>query len=136
MSEVVRLVTATQDGVLIGHRVPICDRDRKWSDAVRQQFHDAGIRVVLTPVCAPNANAYAERFVRSVKEECLDRIIPLGERHFRRAIAAFVEHYHLKRNQQGLDNRLIAGAPTTDAIARVYRRSRLGGMLNYYERAA
>jgi putative transposase len=101
-------VTAA-DGVLIRHRVVICDRDRKWSRAVRQQFGDAGIRVVLTPERAPNANAYAERFVRSIKEEGLDRVIPLGERHFRRAITAFVEHYHLERNHQGLDNRLITG---------------------------
>jgi putative transposase len=56
---------------------------------VRQRLGDAGIRVVLTPERAPNANAYAERFVRSIKEECLDRVIPLGERHFRRAITEF-----------------------------------------------
>jgi transposase InsO family protein len=97
MGQIVRLVTAAEDGVLIGHRVLICDRDRKWSQAVRQQFGDASLRVVQTPVRAPNANAYAERFVRSIKEECLDRMIPLGERHFRCAITEFVEHYHLER---------------------------------------
>jgi hypothetical protein len=90
----VRLVTAADDGVLVGHSALICDRDRKWSRAVRQQLGDAGIRVVLTPVRAPNANAYAERFVRSIKEKCLDRMIPVGEGHFRRAVAEFVTHYH------------------------------------------
>ena len=90
----------------------------------------------MTPAPAPNANAHAERFVRSIKEECLGRIIPLGERHFRRAIAEFVEHYHRERNHQGLDNRLIAGRPATGVASRVRRRSRLGGLLNYYERAA
>ena len=119
--------------MLIGHRVLICDRDRKWSRAVRQRFGAAGIRVVLTPERAPNANAHAERFVRSIKEESLDRMIPLGERHFRRAITEFVEHYHLERNHQGLDNRLITGTPVADAAGRVRRRSRLGGLLNYYE---
>jgi putative transposase len=103
---------------------------------VRQQFGDAGIRVILTPERAPNANAYAERFVRSIKEECLERIIPLGERHFRRAIAEFVEHYHGERNHQGLGNTLIAGTPATDAAGRVHRHQRLNGLLNYYERAA
>jgi transposase InsO family protein len=103
---------------------------------VRQRFGDAGIRVVLTPERAPNANAHAERFVRSIKEECLDRMIPLGERHFRGAITEFVEHYHLEGNHQGLDNRLIAGTPATDVTGRVHRRSRLGGLLNYDERAA
>ncbi len=78
MGQIVRLVTAAEDGALIEHRVLICDRDRKWSRAVRQRFGEAGIRVVLTPERAPNANAYAERFVRSIKEECLDRMIPLG----------------------------------------------------------
>ena len=136
MSQVVRLVTAADDGVLSGHRRLICDRDRKWSRAVRRQLGDAGVRVVVTPERAPNANAYAERFVRSIKEACLDRMIPLGERHFRRAITAFVEHYHLERNHQGLDNRLIAGTSATDAARRVCRRSRLGGLLKYYERAA
>ena len=81
---------------------------------MRRRLQDAGIRVVLIPERAPNANAYAERFVRSIKEECLDRLIPLGERHFRRAVAEYVEHYHRERNHQGLDNRLIAGSPVID----------------------
>ena len=81
---------------------------------MRRQLGDAGIRVVLTPERAPNANAYAERFVRSIKEECLDRMIPIGERHFRRAVTEFVEHYHRERNHQGLDNRLIAGTPVIE----------------------
>jgi len=71
---------------------------------VRAQLQDAGIRVVQTPYRAPNANAYAERFVRSIKEECLNRLIPLGERH-RQAVAEFVAHYHRERNHQGLDKR-------------------------------
>jgi len=136
MAQAVRRVTAADDGILVGHRVLICDRDRKWSRAVRQRLGDAGIRMVLTPERAPNANAYAERFVRSIKEECLDRMIPVGERHFRRAIREFVEHYHLERNHQGLNNQLITRTPTADAAGRVRRRARLGGLLNYYERAA
>ena len=136
MQQIVRTLTMAEAGVVGAPQVLICDRDRKWSRAVRQQFGDAGIRVVLTPERAPNANAYAERFVRSIKEECLDRIIPLGARHFRRAITEFVEHYHLERNHQGLDNRLITRTPTADAAGRVRRRSRLGGLLNSYERAA
>ncbi len=88
------------------------------------------------PECAPNANAYAERFVRSIKEECWDRLVPLGERHFRRAIAEYVEHYHRERNHQGLENRLIAGTRVINIASRVRCRSRLGGMLNLYDRAA
>lgn len=65
--------------------------------------------MVLTPARAPNANAYAERFVRSIKQQCLDRLVPLGERTFRRAKAEYVEHYHGERNHEGLENRLISG---------------------------
>jgi putative transposase len=81
-------------------------------------------------------NAHAARFVRSIKEECLNRLIPIGERHFRRTVAAFVEHYHRERNHQGVGNALIVGQPALDAAGRVRRRSRLGGLLNYYTRAA
>jgi transposase InsO family protein len=94
-------------------RVLICDRDTKWSAPVRAQLREAGIRVVQTPYPAPNANAYAERFVRSIKEECLHRVIPFRERHLRRTIAAYVEHYHRERNHQGIENELIEGAPAT-----------------------
>ena len=74
--------------------------------------------------------------MRSIKEECLDRLIPIGECHFRRAVAEYVAHYQHERNHQGIENQLIAGMPSTDGAGRVRRRSRLGGMLNYYDRAA
>src|SRR5262249_60022539 len=99
-----------EPGAVPAPHILICDRDRKWTGDVRRRLGDAGIRVVLIPERAPNANAYAERFVRSIKEECLERLIPIGERHFRRAMTEFVEHYHAERNHQGLDNRLICGA--------------------------
>jgi putative transposase len=137
MQQVVRTLTAAEDGLLVQHRVLICDRDTKWSPSVRARLGEAGIRIVLTPYRAPNANAYAERFVRSIKEECLDRLIPIGERHFRRAITEYVEHYHRERNHQGIENALIAGTPATGTVmGRIHRRSRLGGLLNYYDRAA
>jgi len=82
-----------------------------------------------------HSNAYAERFLRSIKEECLDRMIPIGESHFRRAVTEFVVHYHRERNHQGLENALIEGAPTANG-GRVHRQQRLGGLLNYYRRAA
>ena len=73
-------LTAT-DGVLSAHHVLICDRDGKWSKDVRQLLDDAGVHVVRTPFKAPNANTYAERFVRSIKHECLNRIVTLCEHH-------------------------------------------------------
>ena len=83
-----------------------------------------------------HANAYAERFVRSIKHECLNRVIPFGERHLRRTIAEFVEHYHRERNHQGLDNELIDGVSPARNGGRIRCRQRLGGLLNYYCRAA
>jgi hypothetical protein len=70
----------------LGGRLLLCDRDPKWRRAVEQWLGTAGVHVVRTPASAPNCNAYAERFVGSVKEECLDRIVPLGERHLRRTL--------------------------------------------------
>jgi transposase InsO family protein len=133
MQQVLRTMTVADEGLLVQHRVFICDRDTKWSAPVRARLGEVGIRVVQTPYRAPNANAYAERFVRSINEECLDRLIPIGEHHFRRAVAEYVAHYHHERNHQGIENRLIAGPPATSTVGRIRR---LGGVLNYYERAA
>ena len=81
------------------------------------------------------SNAYAERFVRSIREECLSRVIPLGERHLRWVVGEYVKHYHLERNHQGLGNELIdpGGEPR---LGRVACRQRLGGLLRYYYRKA
>jgi len=92
-------------------------RDRKWSRDVRRRLREADIRVVLIPERAPNAHAYAERFVRSIKEECLDRMVAIGERHFRGAVAESVEHDHSERNHHGLGNRLIAGTPVINVVS-------------------
>ena len=96
---------------------------------------DAGVQSVKLPPRSRNLNAHAERFVRTIKESCLERTILFGEASLRKAISEFVAHYHLERNHQGLGNRLIiapqAEVPIQGAIR---RRSRLGGMLNYYYR--
>lgn len=93
--------------------------------------------MVRTPFRAPNANAHAERFVRSIKDECLSRIIPFGERRFGRTIDEFVEHYHREQNHQGIDNELIDGrSMCAGREGRIRRRQRLGGLLSYYLRAA
>jgi len=86
---------------------------------------------------SPNLNAYAERFVRSIKDECLDRMIFVGQASLRRAVAEYVEHYHSERNHQGLDNRLIhRPLVETSKGGAVHRHARLGGTLNFYYRDA
>jgi len=87
-----------ETGLLYDGRILLCDRDPKWSSGVEQWLAAAGVRVVRTPPCAPNCNAYAERFVRSAKEECLNRIVPLGEWHLRKTLHEFATHYHRERN--------------------------------------
>jgi putative transposase len=135
MRQVGRTLTTADDGLQRRHRVLVCDRDQKWNREVRRLLGDAGIRAVQTPFQAPNANAYAKRFVRSIKEECLDRMVPLAARHFRHAVTQFVAHYHRERNHQGLGNRLIERV-TSRNVGPIRRRRRLGGLLNHYERAA
>src|SRR5262245_21931004 len=124
------------DGVLGPGHVLICDRDPKWSRAVVGFLEREGIRIVRTPVCAPNCNAYAERFVRSIKEECLNRVLLLGERHLRHTMSEFVAHYHTEWNHQGIGNELIQPLKRADGQGMVRRRQRMGGMLNCNYRTA
>lgn len=95
------------------------------------------MKCLKLPARSPNLNAFAERFVLSIKSECLWKIIPLGEGHLRRAVAEFVAHYHIERNHQGLENRLIvAPAEPANGNGPVVRRERLGGVLSFYYRRA
>jgi transposase InsO family protein len=91
----------------------------------------SGVTTVKLPAQSPDLSAYAERFVRSIKEKCLSQIIPLGERHLRRAVAEYTEHYHQERNHQGLGNELIE-QPTEENHGTIECRERLGGMLKHY----
>ena len=136
MAQAARCLTDAVEGFLAGHRVLICDRDGKWTEGFRDIVEGSGVRVVLTPIQAPNANAYAERFVRSIREECLDRLILFGERRLIRVLNEFVAHYHGERNHQGLGNDLIAPEPLSGDGTHVRCRERLGGLLRYYHRAA
>jgi hypothetical protein len=89
---------------LEGRRLRLDDTERRRLAELghrEQLLTMAAVRMVRTPACAPNCNAYAERFVRSTKEECLDRIVPLGEWHLRRALAEYIAHYHGERNHKG-----------------------------------
>jgi putative transposase len=136
VAQAARRLTDVVDGFLMGHRILICDRDGKWTESFRRIVEGAGVRIVLTPVQAPNANAYAERFVRSIRQECLDRLILFGERRLLRALDEFVAHYHGERNHQGLGNALITRTAAVAGGTQVRCRDRLGGLLRYYYRAA
>jgi hypothetical protein len=97
------------------------------------------VKCLRLPPRSPNWNAFAERWVRSVKEECLSHLILFGERSLRKALIQFQEHYHQERNHQGKSNVLLfpAPAPLEPGRRRGIRcRERFGGLLRYYSRAA
>ena len=91
----------------MGKRYWIHDRDPLFTEEFSKIIQASGIKAVKLPPSSPNLNAYADRFVRTIKESCLERMILFGEGSLRKAIQAFVEHYHHERNHQGLGNRLI-----------------------------
>jgi len=125
------------DGALAGKKYRIIDRDGKYSKRFREFMEQGGTQVIRLPPRSPNLNAFAERFVRSIQEECLRKMIFIGQASLRRAIAEYMAHFHEERNHQGLGNRLIRGMPSdaaNDPIIR--RRTRIGGMLSYYHRVA
>ena len=113
------------------------DRDSKYAEQFRRLIRDDGTKVIRLPPMPPNLNAYAERFVRSIKDECLNRMIFIGQASLRRAVAEYVDHYHGERNHQGLGNGLIRAVPSSvQGVGMVRRKQRLGGMLNFYCREA
>jgi putative transposase len=131
MTQIARNLTDCVDGFFIGKRYLIHDRDPLYTNEFLDMLGDVGVQSVKLPRRSPNLNAYAERFVRTIKESCLDRMIWFGEDALRRGISEFISHYHFERNHQGLDNRLIIPQSTTDATTgKMRKRERLGGMLN------
>jgi transposase InsO family protein len=137
MTQVARHLTDAFDGPLRSCRYLIMDRDHKFSPHFKASLRRESIEPVLCPPRAPNCNAYAERLVHSVKEECLARIIPIELESVRRAVSEFLVHYHAERNHQGLENRLIEPPSCLGTRNRsVRRRKRLGGMLSYYYQLA
>ena len=136
MMQIARNITDEDDGFLRGKRHLILDRDAKYCDEFRRALGREGLGVIRLPPKSPNLNAFAERFVRSLKAECLSRMIFFGASSLRHAISEYVKHYHSERNHQGIGNRLLQPAAECAWGPLVKRRARLGGMLSYYYRQA
>ena len=136
MEQIARNLVDVVDGFLLGKRYVLTDRDPLYTEGFREILKQRGVKVLRLPAKSPNLNAFAERFVLSIKTECLNRMVPLGEAHLRRALTEFVLHYHRERNHQGLDNALIAAEGDQDGHGQVVRRERLGGLLSFYHRGA
>jgi transposase InsO family protein len=121
-----------------GVRFLIRDRDSKYSGSFDEVFRSKGIRIVKTPVRAPQANAIAERFVRTIRSECLDWLLILNRRHLEQVLRVFVDHYNPERPHRALD--LLP--PRSDSeqnpscSGAIHRRDRIGGLIHEYHRAA
>lgn len=137
MMQMGRNLTDPLDGFLRHKRYLLMDRDSKHCAAFRELVEQSGPRCVRLPPRSPNLSAHLERFIRSIKEECLDRMILFGERSLRNAAQEFISHYHAERNHQGLGNRIIEpGNEVGCTTGEIACRERLGGMLRYYHRRA
>jgi hypothetical protein len=137
MQQIARNVTMEGCGALRDCRYLLHDRDTKYTQSFRAIIASGRVEPLVLPARSPNLNAYAERWVRSVKEECLSKVILFGERSLRRVLSEYVEHYHAERNHQGKGNVLLF--PLGTDIRRdgpVQCRERLGGLLRYYHRDA
>jgi putative transposase len=134
MLQVVRNLTDAFDGFLKNKRFLIHDRDPLFTQTFRDLLKSTGVRPLRLPPKSPNLNAFCERFIRSIKDECLNRIIPIGESHLRHAIHEYVEHYHRERNHQGMANQLLTPPPLTLTTPTIECDARLGGMLKFYRR--
>jgi transposase InsO family protein len=137
MMQVGRNLTDPTDSFLAEKELLILDRDSKYSAEFRDLLKGSGVEIVRLPPRSPNLNAHAERFVRSIKDECLSRVILFGERSLRKATREYAAHYHRERNHQGIENRLIEpGDRRGSTISAIECVQRLGGMLRFYHRVA
>jgi hypothetical protein len=137
MEQVARSATEESWGHLQGCRYLLHDRDTKFCASFRSMLRDGSVKTLAVPARSPNFNALSERWVRSVKDECLSKLILFGERSLARALTEFTAHYHRERNHQGKDNELLFPDPSGEIRNdRITARRRLGGLLNYYGRAA
>ena len=140
MRQGARNLTSGGCDLLAKCRYLIRDRDSKFSSGFDMIFRSVGIEPLALPPRSPNLNAFAERFVRSIKDECLDRMIFFGEASLQHAVTEYVEHHYLhERPHQGKDNRLLFPTHPSDPRPRdgpVCRQERLGGLLKFYRREA
>jgi transposase InsO family protein len=138
MEQIARSATQETWGHLHPCRYVLHDRDTKFCASFRSTLADGGVKAIRLPARSPNLNAFAERWVRSIKHECLSKLILFGEGPLSRTLAEFSAHYHVERNHQGKDNKLLfpddGDKPKKRGDA-VESRHRLG-LLKYYGRAA
>jgi transposase InsO family protein len=134
MLQVARNLLDIKDGFLTGKRFLLLDRDPLYTPQFRALLSSAGVTPIRLPANSPNLNAYAERFVRSIKSECLSELVLLGENHLRAAVREYLIHYHEERNHQGLAGQFILPPAHHNRPGPIVCRERLGGLLRFYHR--
>jgi putative transposase len=136
VQQMARNLTDCYDGFFLDTRYVLVDRDTKFLP-FRGVLDGGDTKAVVLPPKSPNLNPHIEPFMRSMKSECLNRMIFLREKSLRKSLTEFTVHYHQERNHQGLDNNLIApGKEVGRTEGDVHRRERLGGILSYCHRDA
>ena len=136
MLQVARNLLDSVDGFLMRKRFLLLDRDPLYTSQFRALLTSAGVTPIRLPPSSPNLNAYAERFVRSIKSECLNKLVLLGEGHLRAVVREYVAHYHEERNHQGLAGQLILPPANLNQPGPIVCRERLGGLLRFYHQKA
>jgi hypothetical protein len=133
MQQIARNLTDSVDGFLRNATYLVHDRDPLFTEAFEAILAKRGVKCVKIPARSPNCNPHAERFVQTIKYECLNHLVLFGERHLRHVIKEFMAHYHHERNHQGLGYALIDGSHQDAAwTGAVGCRERLVGFLNFY----
>ena len=135
MKQIARNLTDPINGFLRNKKYLIHDRDPLFTKEFRAILRAGGVKPVKTTVASPNLNPFVERFVRSIKYECLNKIIIFGESHLRYVINEYMEHYHTERPHQGIGNTIITPLPQSKD-GKIVCQERLGGLLKSYRRAA
>jgi len=140
MTQVARNLLDPADGLLRNATHLIHDRDPLFTQAWTTLLESGGVNCVPIPAQSPNCNPHAERFVKTVRTECLDHFVIFGERHLRHLLKEFVAHYHTERYHQGIGGQIIRPRPSPNndnaVLATIRCRSRLGGQLRFYHREA
>ena len=136
MMQVARNLLDADDGFLLGKTHLIMDRDPLFTAEVRGFLKRGGVEPLRLPARSPNLNAFAERFVLSIKSECLNRIILFGEAHLRLAVKEYVAHYNRERPHQGLGGAFVVPPANENATGPIECEERLGGLLRFYHRQA
>jgi transposase InsO family protein len=137
MLQIARNMSDAEDGFPRDKKYLLMDRDTKFSKEFGGILENVDVKAIRLPPRSPNLNPHLERFIRSIKEECLERMVFFGEKSLHAATLSYIAHYHAEGNHQGVGNQLlIPDNEVNRTVGEIECRERLGGLLRYYYRKA